>query len=616
MKRRSASQLIPVIVVLLLVAAGIWTYRLAQNEAPAGQAGSATAPRPALDIPSLDLTPPPSLAELSAEVAADYPELAELLDNPELASVYKDFYITYQNGGQEAALAMAQQRGILNEAGDVVMTLILDTAGAAGPLTTELEAAGVVVEGSYQDRINIVIPMDLILEQLEAKTPEPVVEQISGLEHVISLQLPNRLVADSGNWPAPKKPGFWQKPGFSPRQNGSWMGEGVEVTLADRWHQQGITGAGVKVGILDLGFAGYEALLGQELPPEVMVATFGNTAQFATQVHGTACAEIVHEMAPDAEIYLAYFDGSEVALGQAVDWLLSQGVQIISNSTSISGLTPMDGSGFAAGLANRVREAGILWVNAAGNRASEHYRGRFQDSDGDTLHEFGPGLISLPFTAKAGAAYLILSWNDWGQVDQDYDLILFDKTGAFLAKAEDYQTGQPGQRPAEVISYRFDTADTYLLAVQNREGRARGDAVLDIFVYNGKVPPEFRVAEASLGTPADAQGAFAIGAVNWANDALEPYSSQGPTSDGRIKPDLVAPSAVKSASYRPFFDGTSAATPHVAGAAALILQSFPDFRPDDITTLLQNRAIKLGPAPANNQFGAGRLNLGQSPDLE
>ena len=80
---------------------------------------------------------------------------------------------------------------------------------------------------------------------------------------------------------------------------------------------------------------------------------------------------------------------------------------------------------------------------------------------------------------------------------------------------------------------------------------------------------------------------------------------------------MVGPSAVKNASYAPsIFDGTSAATPHVAGAAALILQTFPDFGPDDITSLLQSRAIKLGSAPANNQFGAGRLNLGQSPDLE
>jgi subtilisin family serine protease len=385
------------------------------------------------------------------------------------------------------------------------------------------------------------------------------------------------------------------------------------VTLAGEWHQQGVTGKGVKVGILDLGFAGYEALLGNSLPQEVVVGTFGDPAHFGVQVHGTACAEIVSQMAPEAEIYLAYFDGTEAALGQAVEWLLSQGVDIISNSTSISGMTPMDGSGFAADLANRVHDSGVFWASAAGNRADEHYRGVFQDMNGDTLHEFAPEMMALPFSVKAGVSHLILSWNDWAVVDQDYDLILFDKNGNLLAKGEDFQTGQPGQRPAEMIYYNFPAKDTYLLAVQNREGRARGDAVLDLFVYNGQLPAQFMVAEASLGTPADARGAAAVGAVNWANDALEPYSSQGPTSDGRVKPDLVAPSAVKSSSYQPFFDGTSAATPHVAGAAALVLQAFPGSTPADILKLLQERAVKLGEAPLSNRFGAGRLNLGQSP---
>lgn len=105
-----------------------------------------------------------------------------------------------------------------------------------------------------------------------------------------------------------------------------------------------------------------------------------------------------------------------------------------------------------------------------------------------------------------------------------------------------------------------------------------------------------------------------MGAVHWSNDALEPYSSQGPTNDGRIKPDLVAPSAVKNASYAPgIFDGTSAATPHVAGAAALALQAFPDYTPDDLVNFLESRAIELGHSGPDNQFGAGRLNLGDAP---
>jgi subtilisin family serine protease len=126
---------------------------------------------------------------------------------------------------------------------------------------------------------------------------------------------------------------------------------------------------------------------------------------------------------------------------------------------------------------------------------------------------------------------------------------------------------------------------------------------------------QFLVPEASLGTPADAQGAFAVGAVHWSNDVLEPYSSQGPTNDGRTKPDLVAPTAVKNAAYAPsIFDGTSAATPHVAGAAALLLQAFPSSTPDEIADLLRNRAVKLD-GSLNSRSGAGRLNLGALPEI-
>jgi len=57
-------------------------------------------------------------------------------------------------------------------------------------LVSELEAEGVIVESSYQDRINIVIPTDLILKQIDAAEPNLIVDRISNLEHVISLHYP------------------------------------------------------------------------------------------------------------------------------------------------------------------------------------------------------------------------------------------------------------------------------------------------------------------------------------------------------------------------------------------------------------------------------------------
>ena len=82
--------------------------------------------------------------------------------------------------------------------------------------------------------------------------------------------------------------------------------------------------------------------------------------------------------------------------------------------------------------------------------------------------------------------------------------------------------------------------------------------------------------------------------VCWRDDGLESYSSQGPTIDNRMKPDLVGPDSVSSSIYGYFtacgrsgFAGTSAATPHVAAAAALVKQANPSFGPDQIATYLE-----------------------------
>lgn len=589
MKRKSNSNIIAIGLIVVVLLGGGLAYLFSSPGSSTGEPPTVTAPL--VEVGSVELTLPSSLADIAADVATDYPQLADLLNNPELDSSYKDFYIAYLNGGEEAALAMARQRRLLNENGEVMLLLVLDDPTQTETLIAELEAEGVMIESSYQEQVNIIIPTALIMEQIEAESPDLILERLSSLEHIIALRLPQKLTV----------------------QAGGTVGQGVAVTLADQWHAGGITGRGVKVGVLDLGFAGYEELQGTELPATVTTATFGNPAQFGIQVHGTAVAEIIHEMAPESELFLAYFDGNLTTFAEAVDWLLSQQVDIISNSTSISGISPMDGSGFIAGLADKAHAAGVLWVNAAGNRADEHYRGRFNDTDGDALHEFVPGSSGLPFTMKAGTATnLILTWNDWAVADQDYDLILYDNSGNLLAKSENFQDGQPGQMPIEIIGYRFDTAGNYLLAIQNRDGRARGDATLDLFVYEGDVPAQFRVGEGSLGAPADARGALAVGAVNWSNDVLEIYSSQGPTSDGRIKPDLVAPSAVKNVSYAPsIFDGTSAAAPHVSGAAALILQANPNFGPNDLINYLKSRAIPLSQTVPDNRFGVGRLTLGE-----
>jgi len=129
-------------------------------------------------------------------------------------------------------------------------------------------------------------------------------------------------------------------------------------------------------------------------------------------------------------------------------------------------------------------------------------------------------------------------------------------------------------------------------------------------------------SSSSITEPADAQSVLAVGAIdytNWTTGPQEEFSSQGPTNDwggssSRIKPDISGPDAVtvseseEYTKYAPFF-GTSAAAPHVVGAAALILSMYPEYGPNELQALIESLAIDMGAGGKDNLYGWGRLNL-------
>ncbi|GAA2669779.1 MULTISPECIES: S8 family serine peptidase [Actinosynnema] len=129
-------------------------------------------------------------------------------------------------------------------------------------------------------------------------------------------------------------------------------------------------------------------------------------------------------------------------------------------------------------------------------------------------------------------------------------------------------------------------------------------------------------ADRSVGSPGSADAALTVGAVD-RDGAVAPFSSRGPrVGDGAVKPDVTAPgvgvvAAHASTSGRPgqngrlTLSGTSMATPHVAGAAALLKQQHPEWTGQRVKAALVASADPTGGAPLFAR-GAGRVDLARA----
>ncbi len=284
-------------------------------------------------LPPAPVEPPPSISEL----ATQFPEISQILQDEKLDSVYKEFLMVYQQGGQEAAYELARKRGILNDNNEVRMTLELDTTDT-NELVTSLEEHGINVTTVSGNMVDISVPLAVIEASMASDQPGRIFMDISGLEHIVRLRLPQVGIHDVG----------------------SVETEGVAVIGADVWQAAGITGKGVKVGVLDVGFDKYKSLLGSDLPANVLARSFiadTEIDQTGTE-HGSAVAEIIHDIAPDAElVFAAYQTLAEKQV--AVDWLMSQGVDMISSSTGMI-FGPRDDTGPAAQMVDQVVARGCV----------------------------------------------------------------------------------------------------------------------------------------------------------------------------------------------------------------------------------------------------------------
>ena len=411
------------------------------------------------------------------------------------------------------------------------------------------------------------------------------------------------------------------------------VSEGVAFMGADTMHKRGFTGDNITVAVIDTDFAPDDPQISANILSSRLIDSAdlcdGDITCHESDSHGNAVAEIVVDMAPDVGLHL-YAISNSVDFNKAIDDAISKDVDIIQASLGFDFVGPESGTLFRSGqshVAKKVNEAeshGIAVVVAAGNGAAEHYLAKYVPSrtvlpadiglsgQYESVMEFYPGesgtqKVCLPIDNDDHELDLFLVWNDsWTNSLHDYDLYVYDDSMRRVLYSS--VSDNPHLEPTEwIYEYMNVKIDTCLVVASFRSSE---NHVFRIMTPN-HMDPQYLTRYGSIGTPADATGAIAVGAVDANTNRLTEYSSSGPTDDGRPKPETCGVTNTLNHQYASF-GGTSSATPHVSGLIALLMEADPTLQGtgrDKILDVLNRHARQNSDYSQANLCGPGVASL-------
>lgn len=387
----------------------------------------------------------------------------------------------------------------------------------------------------------------------------------------------------------------------------------------------------------------YRSFIDNELIEEDIRAVTGNIFKPGSEefqpylitvgAEGTALMEIIHDIAPDAQLFFANFNTTLEFL-QAKKWLVGQGVDIICDDIGVFGEGPLDGTSPNSMLNANITRMGIDYVTAVGNFQQFHIRSRYTENPFNPIgvHNFRlpataaqQGDTSFDMIMPRGEFYIItLVWqNQFDNPIDDLDIFLLDSRRLDIAQPLAFSVDSQGpaalglNAPVENIFFNHTIGPTEISLVITRKEQQpvnRPGPVFDVFFWYGFQnvvfrEPQYMTPYGAITNNNDAAGdVISVGAINGIaaqnNEfVLEPFSSFGETWDNRKKPELCAVDGVnvRTAGFSPFF-GTSAAAPHVAGGLALLKEFYPGITPAQGRSYMMAFAKDLFPGQAFPEY--------------
>jgi subtilisin-like proprotein convertase family protein len=425
-----------------------------------------------------------------------------------------------------------------------------------------------------------------------------------------------------------------------------------------------VSGIGVKLCALSDGVAALATSQASGELPAVDVLP----GQAGSGNEGTAMLEIMHDVAPRAELGFATAIRSDSSFADNIRALrFTAGCDVIVDDILYFNEHPFQ-DGPIAQAVNDVIADGALYFSSAGNEGntvdgtSGNYEGDFVDSGlqagkfAGAAHDFDPGpgvQIFEPISPQSSDDVPVtLFWADpLGGAASDYDLYLFDAASNVVAFSQDVQDGdddpyeQLWTPPAggstlrlAVVRYRGASRYFQLSALRGRfensadgliarvsPGVTRGHSAA-VGAFSTAAAPAFEPYPCDLepGDPPNPIGPYPEAFTR--QQLPERFTSDGPRrvffrADGtpitlgdfsstggelRAKPDITAADGVTTslAAFRPFF-GTSAAAPHAAAIAGLVLSGNPGAGTADLREAFEATALDLVAPGFDGRTGRG-----------